>query len=215
MPVIRHKNQRVAILLDVQNLYHSAKNLYGARVNFANILKQGTAGRQLIRAVAYVIATESGEEKGFFEALQKIGIELKVKDLQIFPGGIKKADWDVGLAVDAIRLANLVDAVIIVSGDGDYIPLIEYIRSAMGVQVEVMSFGRSTSGRLKETADDFTDLGAEPEKYTIRIPQRLLGGYNRPRRGGGQRNGGDAENHAPLNNQELLSNQEETPREEE
>lgn len=169
------------MLLDVQNLYHSAKNLYGARVNFANILKQGTSGRQLIRAVAYVIATESGEEQAFFGALQKIGIELKVKDLQIFPGGIKKADWDVGLAVDAIRLANLVDAVIIVSGDGDYIPLIEYIRSAMGVQVEVMAFGRSTSARLKETADDFTDLGAEPEKYTIHI--RRDGGFGRARRG--------------------------------
>lgn len=155
----------------MQNLYHSAKNLYGARVNFANILKQATAGRQLIRAIGYVIATESGEEKGFFEALTKIGIELKVKDLQIFPGGMKKADWDVGLAVDAIRLANLVDAVVVVSGDGDYIPLLEYIRQALGVQVEVMAFGRSASAKLKEMADDFTDLGVEPEKYTIRIPR--------------------------------------------
>lgn len=205
MPVIRHKNQRVAILLDVQNLYHSAKNLYGARVNFANILKQGTAGRQLIRAVAYVIATESGEEKGFFEALQKIGIELKVKDLQIFPGGIKKADWDVGLAVDAIRLANLVDAVIIVSGDGDYIPLMEYIRSAMGVQVEVMAFGRSTSARLKESADDFTDLGAEPEKYTIRIPQKGGGVALYPR---GRRM--SSENSRPVAHGEDINNLKET-----
>jgi uncharacterized LabA/DUF88 family protein len=171
MSVIKHKNQRVAILFDVQNLYHSAKNLYGARVNFANILKQATAGRQLIRAIGYVIATESGEEKGFFDALTKIGIELKVKDLQIFAGGSKKADWDVGLAVDAIRLANLVDAIVIVSGDGDFIPLLEYVRSSMGVQVEVMAFGRSTSGKMKEMVDDFTDLGAEPEKYTIRMPR--------------------------------------------
>ncbi len=171
MSVIKHKNQRVAILFDVQNLYHSAKNLYGARVNFANILKQATAGRQLIRAVGYVIATESGEEKGFFDALTKIGIELKVKDLQVFYGGMKKADWDVGLAVDAIRLANLVDAIVIVSGDGDFIPLLEYVRSAMGVQVEVMAFGRSTSAKLKEMVDDFTDLGAESEKYTLRMPR--------------------------------------------
>lgn len=169
MSVIKHKNQRVAILFDVQNLYHSAKNLYGARVNFGAILKAATANRQLIRAIGYVIATESGEERGFFEALTKIGIELKVKDLQVFAGGMKKADWDVGLAVDAIRLANLVDAVVIVSGDGDYMPLIEYIRSAMGVQCEVMAFGRSASGRMKEMADDFTDLGAEPDKFTIRM----------------------------------------------
>ncbi|MBI2054673.1 MAG: NYN domain-containing protein [Candidatus Sungbacteria bacterium] len=183
MSVIKHKNQRVAILFDVQNLYHSAKNLYGARVNFTNILKAATAGRQLIRAIGYVIATESGEEKGFFDALTKIGIELKVKDLQVFPGGMKKADWDVGLAVDAIRLANLVDAVVIVSGDGDYIPLLEYIRQALGVQVEVMAFGRSASGKLKEMCDDFTDLGAEPEKYTIRISRSAL--MPRSRRAGG------------------------------
>ena len=174
MSVIKHKNQRVAILFDVQNLYHSAKNLYGARVNLANILKQATAGRQLIRAVGYVISTESGEEKGFFEALTKIGIELKVKDLQVFSGGMKKADWDVGLAVDAIRLANLVDAIVIVSGDGDFIPLLEYVRSSMGVQVEVMAFGRSTSAKLKEMVDDFTDLGAEPEKYTIRMSRSRI-----------------------------------------
>jgi uncharacterized LabA/DUF88 family protein len=184
MSVIKHKNQRVAILFDVQNLYHSAKNLYGARVNFGNILKQATAGRQLIRAIGYVIATESGEEKGFFEALTKIGIELKVKDLQIFPGGMKKADWDVGLAVDAIRLSNLVDAVVIVSGDGDYIPLLEYIRQALGIQVEVMAFGRSASAKLKEMVDDFTDLGAEPEKFTIQISRSTAfrkrgGAYNK------------------------------------
>ncbi|MBI3627424.1 MAG: NYN domain-containing protein [Candidatus Sungbacteria bacterium] len=190
MSVIKHKNQRVAILFDVQNLYHSAKNLYGARVNFGAILKAATAGRQLIRAIGYVIATESGEEKGFFEALTKIGIELKVKDLQIFPGGMKKADWDVGLAVDAIRLANLVDAVVIVSGDGDYIPLLEYIRQALGVQVEVMAFGRSASARLKEMTDDFTDLGAEPEKYTIRMVRSAS--FRRPRREAAYQNNNEA-----------------------
>ena len=199
MPVIKHKNQRVAVLFDVQNLYHSAKNLYGARVNFANILKTATGGRQLVRAIGYVIATESGEEKGFFEALQKIGIELKVKDLQIFPGGSKKADWDVGLAVDAIKLANNVDAVIVVSGDGDYIPLLEYIRSAMGVQVEVMAFGRSTSQKLREMCDDFTDLGADPSRFTIRIP----GGGTPYRR---RRTEGDG---APITKESVTHNPEE------
>ena len=170
MPVIKHKSQRVAILLDVQNLYHSAKNLYGARVNFGNIIKFATDGRQLIRAIGYVIATESGEEKGFFEALTKLGIELKVKDLQVFSGGMKKADWDVGLAVDAIRLSHIVDAVVIVSGDGDFIPLVDSIRSAMGVQVEVVAFGRATSSKLKETVDDFMDLESDPKSFTMRMP---------------------------------------------
>lgn len=117
MSVIKHKEQRVGIFIDAQNLYHSAKNLYHARVNFGAIVKDALAGRVLIRALAYVITTESGEEKGFFEALEKMGIETKTKNLQIFAGGAKKADWDVGLAVDAIKMAPKLDTVIIISGD--------------------------------------------------------------------------------------------------
>src|SRR3989344_7134355 len=129
MSVIKHKEQRVGVFIDTQNLYHSAKNLYNARVTFGQVVKDALAGRALIRAVAYVITTESGDEKNFFEALGKVGIEAKTKDLQIFAGGAKKADWDVGMAVDAIKLAPKLDAVIIVSGDGDFVPLVEYLKT--------------------------------------------------------------------------------------
>ncbi|MSR73223.1 NYN domain-containing protein [Candidatus Parcubacteria bacterium] len=167
MTVIKHKNQRVGIFIDTQNLYHSAKNLYKARVNFGQVVKDALAGRQLIRAVAYVITTESGEEKSFFEALGKVGIETKTKNLQIFSGGAKKADWDVGLAVDAIQLAPKLDTVVIVSGDGDFIPLLEYLRINEGCQVEVVAFGKSSSSKLIETADDFIDLDDNPRKYLM------------------------------------------------
>ena len=166
MAVIKHKEQRVAILIDAQNLYHSAKNLYKARVNFGAVLKEAVGDRQLVRAIAYVITTESGEESAFFEALEKLGIETKTKDLQIFYGGAKKADWDVGIAVDAIRLANKVDSLIIASGDGDFIPLVEYLKH-LGVQVEVVSFGKSSSSKLREATDDFIDLCDEPKKYLM------------------------------------------------
>ncbi len=167
MTVIKHKEQRVGIFIDAQNLYHSAKNLYHARVNFGQIVKDGLAGRALIRAVAYVITTESGEEKSFFEALGKMGIETKTKDLQIFAGGAKKADWDVGLAVDAIKLAPKLDTVILVTGDGDFVPLVEYLQMNEGCQVEVISFGKSSSQKLKEAADDFIDLSENPKKYLL------------------------------------------------
>lgn len=168
MPVIKQKNQRVAIFIDVQNLYHSAKHLYsGARVNFKEVLKGALAGRQLVRAIAYVIKTESGEEKGFFEALVKLGIETKEKDLQTFWGGMKKADWDVGIAVDALRIAPAVDAVVICSGDGDFLPLLEQLKS-MGKQAEVAAFSRSASAKIREGADDFIDLCAEPTKYLLK-----------------------------------------------
>ncbi|MBU1102576.1 NYN domain-containing protein [Patescibacteria group bacterium] len=167
MAIIKHKDQRVGIFIDVPNLYHSAKNIYRAKVNFKEILKTAVAGRQLIRAIAYSIRTESGEEQAFFEALAKFGIEVKVKDLQIFPGGMKKGDWDVGMAVDAIELGSKLDAIVLVTGDGDFVPLVQYLKIKDGCQVEIISFGRSASGHLKEVADDFIDLGQNTKKYLI------------------------------------------------
>ena len=172
MSVIKHKNQRVGIFIDTQNLYHCAKNIYGAKVNFGQVVKDGLSGRSLTRAVAYVITTESGEEKNFFDALEKMGIETKTKNLQIFSGGAKKADWDVGLAVDAIKLAPKLDAVIIISGDGDFVPLVEYLKVNEGCQVEVMAFGKSSSAKLIEAADDFIDLDENPQKYLIGYGKR-------------------------------------------
>jgi uncharacterized LabA/DUF88 family protein len=167
MPVIKHKDQRVGIFIDTQNLYHSAKNLYHAKVNFGAIVKDALAGRPLIRAMAYVVTTETGEEKGFFSALSKVGIETRTKPLQIFLGGAKKADWDVGLAVDAIKMAPRIDTVIIASGDGDFVHLVEYLKNTTGTQVEVVAFGKSSSARLIEAADDFLDLDENSSKYLM------------------------------------------------
>jgi len=167
MSIIKHKDQRVAVLIDAQNMYHSAKNIYKARVNFKEILKTAVAGRKLIRAVAYVIRTETGEEKTFFKALIGMGIETKVKDLQIFYGGMKKADWDVGIAVDAIKLSPQLDALVLVTGDGDFLPLVEYLKG-YGRQIEIIAFGESASAKLKETADDFIDLGENKSKYLFK-----------------------------------------------
>jgi len=165
--VIKHSGQRVGVLIDVQNLYHSAKNLYNARVNFREVLKLAVSERNLIRAFAYVVRTKTGEEKPFFEALTKLGIETRVKDLQEFYGGQKKADWDVGIVVDAIRIAPSVDTLILASGDGDFISLVEYLKN-QGKRVEVIAFGRSSSGYLKEIADEFVDLGSLPKKYLLK-----------------------------------------------
>jgi len=167
MAVIKHAHQKVGVFIDTQNLYHSAKNLYKSKVNFGQVLKDAVSGRLLIRAIAYVITTESGEEKAFFEALVKLGIETKTKNLQIFFGGAKKGDWDVGIAVDAIKFAPKLDTVVLVSGDGDFVPLVEYLKVNQGCQVEVAAFGRSCSSRLIEAADDFTDLDKNPRKYLI------------------------------------------------
>lgn len=162
------QHQRVGVFVDAQNMYHSAKNLYHSKANFKKILEAAVDERQLIRAFVYVIRTEGGEEKAFIEALEKSGYEIKIKDLQIFPGGMKKADWDVGMAVDAVILADKVDVAVLVTGDGDFVPLVEYLKVNKGLRVEVVSFERSTSSKLMEAADKFTDLGSDPKKFLIR-----------------------------------------------
>ncbi len=167
MAVIKHSDQRVAVFIDTQNLYHSAKNLYNTKVNFGAVMSESVGKRKLIRALAYVITTEAGDETQFFEALTKLGIETKTKDLQIFYGGAKKADWDVGLAVDAIRLAPKVDTIILATGDGDFVPLVNFLKEHHGVQVEVISFGRSSSSKLREACEDFIDMCDHPEKFLI------------------------------------------------
>lgn len=164
---VQHKEQRVCVLIDAQNLYHSAKNLYSSRVNFGGLLSSIVGKRKLIRAFAYVIKTKTGEEKAFFEALIELGIETRVKDLKEFHGGMKKGDWDVGIAVDAIKISDSVDVIILVSGDGDFVPLVEYLKNH-GKKVEVAAFGRSSSLELREVSDEFINLEKNTGKFLLR-----------------------------------------------
>lgn len=157
--MIKHKEQRVGVFVDVANMYHSAKNLFQRRVDFGQVLKEAVGGRKLIRAIAYAIKTKTGEEDLFLEALEKQGFEVRIKDLQIFLSGVKKADWDVGMAIDAIRIAPKLDVIILVTGDGDFIPLVRFLRDHLGCIVEIMAFQKTCSSKLIEEADDFTDLG--------------------------------------------------------
>lgn len=198
---IKHCDQRVAIFIDAQNLYHSSKNLYSARINYKELIKHLVADRKLIRALAYVVKAEplvaaeqaakieagsmiarektTKSESSFFDALKQSGVELRMKDIQIFPGGAKKADWDVGMAIDAVRMADMVDVVILVTGDGDFVPLVEYLKWGRGREVEVCSFNRSTNAKLKESADEF---------IAIEDLARVIMRKSNPARGG-SRNG--------------------------
>lgn len=162
----KHEEQRVGMFVDVQNLYYSARNIYNARVNYLALLKEAVGKRKLVRALAYVIRAQMPEEQTFFDALSKAGYEVKAKDLQVFFGGTKKGDWDVGITMDIIKQVSKLDAVVLASGDGDYIPLLEYVKN-FGVRVEVIAFGKSCSSKLVEAADDFIDLDSNPKKYLI------------------------------------------------
>ncbi|MBF8281025.1 MAG: hypothetical protein HW383_798 [Candidatus Magasanikbacteria bacterium] len=170
---LRHPEQRVGVFIDVQNMYYSARNLYNAKVHFGNIVAGAAEGRKLIRAIAYTVRTPAGEERPFFEALYNLGLEVKEIDLQVFFGGAKKADWDVGIAVDTIRISPALDVVVLVSGDGDFLPLIEYLQHS-GKLVEVMAFKDTAASKCIEAADAFIDLGAETDRFLITGRQPLL-----------------------------------------
>jgi len=162
----QYSEQRVGVFVDVSNMYYSARVMYNKKVNFQAILKEIVGDRKLIRAIAYVIKAESPEEQKFFDALGNIGFEVKSKELQIFYGGNKKGDWDVGIAMDTIRLAPKLDVVVVVSGDGDFIPLVEHLKS-IGQKAEIVAFGRSASGKLREVADRFIDLDGSKRKFLL------------------------------------------------
>ena len=193
-----YPSQRVGVFIDVVNLYHSAKNIYHGRVNYAELMKHLVGGRQLVRAMAYVVKSEGIElqhaenvkirparptglrpaavpgtanlssEGAFFEALEKAGLELRVKDLQIYADGTKKGDWDVGMAVDAIRQAPFLDVIVLVTGDGDFLPLVDYLKWGMGRMVEVAAFRRSASAKIQEAADRFINIEGIPRSLIKR-----------------------------------------------
>ena len=164
----KHEEQRVGVFVDVQNLYYSARNIYNARVNFSALLKEVVGKRKLIRAICYVIRAQMPEEQTFFDALSKAGFEVNAKDLQVFFGGIKKGDWDVGITMDMIKQMNKLDSIVLASGDGDYLPLVEYLKN-FGVRVELIAFGKSASSKLIEGVDDFIDIDATPKKFLLPI----------------------------------------------
>jgi uncharacterized LabA/DUF88 family protein len=164
-------SQRLAVLIDVQNIYYPAKSL-GDKVNFHSLLKRFQA-RQLVRAIAYVVEAPDVDVSPFVAALRNIGFEVRVKPMKVFEDGTRKGDIHLMLALDAMAVANKVDTICLVTGDGEYVDLVHLLR-AQGVKVEVMSFKSNTSSELLRVADEHFSM---TEEY-------LLGYGGREERGG-------------------------------
>ena len=164
--MLHTSDRRVGVFIDVQNMYYSARNLFNRKVNFSNIVKDTVGDGKLIRAIAYTISTKGGEEEAFFEALRKNGIEVMSKELLEFHGGNKKGDWDVGITMDIVRMLDMLDVVVLVSGDGDFVALSDYVRSR-GRIFHVASFRESTSSILLESVDKYTNLSEHKRKFLI------------------------------------------------
>jgi uncharacterized LabA/DUF88 family protein len=161
-----HGGQRVAVLADAQNLYHTAQSLHSRNVDYGSLLEKSVQDRVLTRALAYVIRADVPEEESFFEALESIGFETKIKEIRTFGDGSKKADWDVGMSLDAVTLAPHVDTIVLCTGDGDFARLCSHLRHE-GVRVEVAAFSESTADNLVEAADAFIDLSERVETFLL------------------------------------------------
>ncbi|MFW6152820.1 MAG: NYN domain-containing protein [Halobacteriota archaeon] len=161
-----HPGQRVAVLVDTQNLYHTAQHLHSRNIDYAALLDKAVQDRELVRAIAYAIRAAAPEEERFFEALEDIGFEARIKDIRTFADGTKKADWDVGMSLDAVALASHVDVIVLCTGDGDFTRLCSHLRHE-GIRVEVMGFRESTAETLIEAAETFIDLSERLETFLL------------------------------------------------
>jgi uncharacterized LabA/DUF88 family protein len=159
-----HLPQRIAVFVDVQNMFYSAKAVYQRKINFDAMLEKITSGRELIRAIAYIVQSPDVDQTSFISFLHQAGYEVKIKELKRRPDGTAKGDWDMGIAIDSISIAARVDVVALVSGDGDFCDLVRHLK-AHGVRVEVYAFPSSTAEDLRYTATEYIPIDSDVLLY--------------------------------------------------
>lgn len=173
-------DQRVGIFVDVQNMFYAAKHLYNSKLNFARLLDYIARGRPLVRSIAYVVQTPEIDQSNFLTMLRANAYEIRSKDLKQRPDGSCKGDWDMGLALDALAMSERLDVVAIVSGDGDFVDLVNFLK-ARGVRVEVYSFPYSTAEELRHAATEYFQMGTEivinPQPRPISSLPAVYNGY--------------------------------------
>ncbi len=152
------KKERIALFVDAQNLYYSARMGFAAKVNYEKLLKLIVENRTLIRAYAYIVQPPDGDVKPFAMSLEHIGYIVKIKDVRTRSDGSAKANWDMGMALDILGILDRVDTIVLASGDGDFVPLVDFIKTK-SKRVEVFAFAENTAYDLKEKADKFEPLG--------------------------------------------------------
>jgi len=152
------KKETIALFVDSQNLYYSARTGYAAKVNYEKLLRLITGNRNLIKAYAYIVQPPEGDVKPFATSLERIGYIVKTKDVRTRSNGSAKANWDMGIALDILGILDRVDTIVLASGDGDFVPLIDFVK-AKNKRVEIFAFPDNTAYDLKEKADRFAPLG--------------------------------------------------------
>lgn len=154
------RRQTVAVFVDVQNMYHSAKKTYGRNLSYSKMLRHCVRNRRLVRSLAYVIDREGVDQVSFFDHLRYCGFEVRKREVIERMDGSRKAEWELGMAMDMLTIADKVDVVIIVSGNGVFADAAPALR-ARGVKVEACAFRESMSDLLQRAVDQYHLLGEE------------------------------------------------------
>lgn len=149
---------RVAIFVDVQNIFYTVRESCGCHFDYAAFWREVTAGRELVHAFAYAIDRGDPKQIRFQQILTSIGFEVKLKPFIQRSDGSAKGDWDVGITLDMIELARDVDVAVLASGDGDFDLVVKKLREAYNVQVEVYGARRLTAASLMQAATKYVPI---------------------------------------------------------
>ncbi|MBP7460407.1 MAG: NYN domain-containing protein [Candidatus Delongbacteria bacterium] len=150
---LRPSEIRLGLFVDVQNVFYGARQ-FNAKLDFDRLLAATINHRRLIRAFAYVVISSEVDQSGFLTMLQHKSFEVKSKNLRLRADGSAKANWDIEMTIDMLSLADKFDVIALVSGDGDFVPLVNILKT-LGPIVEVYSFPHNTSKDLMESADRY------------------------------------------------------------
>lgn len=162
--------QRVGLFVDTQNLYYAARDVYSRHVDYERLLHLSARGRRLVQASAYVVERE-GEATayGFVTKLSALGYRVRRRKVRVHradSGGrpLLEGDWDMGIAADMVRAWDHVEVIVLASGDGDFVPLLE-LAQQRGKRVEVLAFREASSQLLLDMADTFQNLAEVPDIF--------------------------------------------------
>jgi uncharacterized LabA/DUF88 family protein len=146
------RRRGVSILLDQANLAATASMSFHRKVNFSALIDRLAQGRPVVRAIAFVVDNGGANFDAFCDTLKKSGWELRIKKPKTFADGTTKADWDMGIAMEAIALRDEAETLVLASGDGDFVPLVKQLHR-WGVTVEIAAYPDGLSLELVNAAD--------------------------------------------------------------
>lgn len=150
--------EKVAIFVDVQNVYYTCKQSFGKNFNYNKFWSLVTKERCVVNAYAYATDRDDRGQREFQNILRAIGFEVKLKPFIQRRDGSAKGDWDVGITIDIMECSRNVDVVVLVSGDGDFDLLVDKVKTNSDTRVEVYGVEKLTANSLMSAATEYIPI---------------------------------------------------------